>query len=84
MPPKFQAAGSAVAAGILTLTWLHVTATPVFAHGDLHERIQALTQQLQTKEASPGALVKTGSQPVVRLVVASMTLVRPARVCTVN
>lgn len=48
MPPKFQSAGSAVAAGILTLTWLHVTATPVFAHGDLHERIQTLTQQLQT------------------------------------
>ena len=52
MLPKIELAGRRVAALILAASCLHAAAPQARAHGDLHEHILALTQQLQTNSAS--------------------------------
>ncbi len=53
MLPKIDLAGSRVAALILSISGLLAFPPQTLAHGDLHERILALTQQIRTNTASP-------------------------------
>ncbi len=52
MLPKFQRRKRHITALLLVASCFHNATPPVFAHGDLHERILALTQQIQTNSAT--------------------------------